>query len=149
MSAVVDIKPGQWVLAFDEGFYDGSDMASWLERFTTWGGGWDGFRAEEIYVIHEVTDVKPKTYFALQRSRRKPDQREVVRASRFFVIQAFTTERQAQAFRDKFHAIGVETTGRIKAEMYRRIENYAAREESKALKKIHRCMPHIFEKDSK
>ena len=45
----IDIKPGQWVLAFNEpyGPHD-KPMAEHLEMFVHEGGGWDGHRASEI-----------------------------------------------------------------------------------------------------
>lgn len=65
MTPLVDIKPGQWALAFDQPyFFPGSDMAEWLEKFVCRGGGWDSHRAAEIFLVHRVETVKPKTYFA-------------------------------------------------------------------------------------
>lgn len=65
MTPLVDIKPGQWALAFDQPYFlPGSDMAAWLEKFVCRGGGWDSHRADEIFLVHRVETVKPKTYFA-------------------------------------------------------------------------------------
>jgi hypothetical protein len=146
MTAFVDIKPGQWVLAFDKPyFYPGSDMAEWLSRFTTWGGGWDGHSAEEIFVVHQPEKVMPKTYLARD-WRRKAADTELCRYPLENVIRAFSTEAAAIAFRDKFHAIGVAATKDIEAEATRLIKAYADKREAKALKEIHTCLPHIFPK---
>lgn len=145
MSGLVDIEAGKWVLAFDQPYlFPGADLAEWLEKFTIWGGGWEGFGAKEIFVIHEVTEVRPKTYTAFHRSRRYNPQPEIVRAPRTHVIQAFTSEAEAIAARDKFHAIGVETTEAIEAEARRRVAKFAERTKASALRKIHRCFPHIY-----
>lgn len=144
MTKLVPIEPGQWVLAFDEhyGPYN-RDFQEHLERFSSRGGGWDRHRKAEIFHILNVKDVMPKTYTFEEpatagRSYLKS------RQHRSLVIAAGATREEMIALRDKFFAIGVETSGRIEKEMYRRIEKYAAREDEKAVKKIHKLLPHIF-----
>lgn len=140
----VDIKPRQWVLAFGQPFfYPGSDMREHLERFTTWGGGWNGFRAEEIFVVHQVEKVMPKTYLAKD-WRRKASPADLARYPRENVVQAFDTEAQAIVIRDRFHGIGVKTTKSIETEAARLIKAFADKKEAEALEEIHRCLPHIF-----
>lgn len=141
----VEIAPGEWVVAFGEGYFlPGDDIRDWLERFTTWGGGWDGHRATDIYRVLQVVKAMPKTYLALERRRRAPAGMEEVRASRFTVIASFRSEQEAVKFRDDFHAIGVKTTKRIEAEAARRVAAFAERETAKALKQVHKALPHIF-----
>ncbi|CAN7583818.1 hypothetical protein [Rhizobium leguminosarum] len=52
MSVLIDIRPGQWVLAFDEpyGPYMRS-MQEQLEMFRNRGGGWDSHSAMEIFHV--------------------------------------------------------------------------------------------------
>lgn len=144
MTALVHIESGQWVLAFDQPyFYPGSDMAEWLERFTSWGGGWDGHRASEIFVVHQVEKVMPKTYVA-KSWRRGAAETDVCRYPRENVVQAFATQAEAIGVRDRFHEIGVKATDDIEKEATRLIQAYAAKRTATALKEIHACLPHIF-----
>ncbi|AOF91718.1 hypothetical protein [Sinorhizobium sp. RAC02] len=144
MTEFVTLKPGQWVLAFHQPyFYPGSDMAEWLERFTSDGGGWLGHKASETFAVHKVEKVMPKTYVA-QAWWRSASKDEVCRYPRGTVIQAFATQAEAIALRDRFHAIGVKATGDIEKEATRLIQSYAAKREAKALKEVHACLPHIF-----
>ncbi|MCV9997349.1 hypothetical protein OE766_03735 [Pararhizobium sp. YC-54] len=144
MTQFIDIKPGQLVLAFDQPyFYPGSDLAEWLEGFTTWGGGWDGHRFGEIFVVHRPTKIMPKTYLA-KSWRRGAAETDLCRYPRENVVQAFDTEAQAIELRDKFHAIGVRATKDIEQEAARLIKTYANKREAQALKEIHAALPHVF-----
>jgi hypothetical protein len=148
MTAFVALEPAQWVLAFAQPyFYPGSEMTEWLERFTTWGGGWDGHSASEIFVVHQAMKVMPKTYIA-QDWRRGASATDVIRYPRENVVQAFSSQAQAIALRDRFHAIGVKATEDIEKEATRLIRSYAAKRAAKALKEIHACLPHIFRRDA-
>lgn len=144
MTIIVAIEPGQWVLAFKQPyFYPGSDLADTLERFTSWGGGWDGHDPSEIYVVHQVEKAMPKTYVAKAWGR-GVKATDVSRYPRENVIQAFATQAEAIALRDRFHAIGVKATQDIEKEATRLIQSYAKRRDARALKEIHACLPHIF-----
>jgi hypothetical protein len=135
MNAFVQMNPGQWALAFDQPyFHPGSDMAEWLVRFTTWGGGWDGHRATEMFLVHEIQSVKPKTYFTTGGER----------FHRECVVAACETSAAAIELRDSFFAIGVETTTAVEEEMHRLVQPFAERKEAEALERIHACFPHIF-----
>lgn len=144
MTNFVQIESGQWVLAFDEHYGPfNRSFQEHLERFSCRGGGWDRHRKAEIFHVLNVKDVMPKTYTFEDpatgvRSYLK------ARQHRSLVIAAGANREEMIALRDKFFAIGVETSGRIEKEMYRRIEKYAAREDEKAVKKIHKLLPHIF-----
>jgi hypothetical protein len=144
MRNFVALEPGQWVLAFTQPyFYPGSDMTEWLERFTSWGGGWGGHSASDIFVVHQAMKVMPKTYIAHD-WRRGASATDVVRYPRENVVQAFSSQAQAIALRDRFHAIGVKATEDIEREAARLIRSYAAKREARALKEIHACLPHLF-----
>lgn len=144
MTKPVTLTVGQWVLAFDQPyFYPGSNMAEWLERFTSWGGGWDGHKANEVLAVHQVEKVMPRTYMAKD-WRRGARGGDLVRYQRENVVQAFETQAQAIDLRDRFFAIGVKATGDIEKEATRLIQTYATKREAKALKEIHACLPHIF-----
>jgi hypothetical protein len=146
MTALVDMKLGQWALAFAQEYYfPGSDMAEQLERFATRGAGWDSHLAPEMFLIHRVESVAPKTYQASEslgskRWRAQP----AGRYYRLHVMRAFSSPEAAIALRDKFFAIGSDADDRIEAEMYRRIEKFADREHGKALKRIHKLLPRFF-----
>lgn len=148
MTQFLDIKTGQWVLAFDQPyFYPGSDITEWLERFTTWGGGWDGHLSDEIFVVHRPTKIMPKTYLA-KSWQLGASETDLGRYPRENVIQAFDTQAQAIDLRDRFHAIGVRATKDIEKESARLIKAYAAKREAKALTEIHEALPHIFGRSS-
>jgi len=143
MTQFVDIKPGQWVLAFDQpyGPHDRS-LSEHIETFAFAGGGWDADLTREMFLVHEVVQVWPKTYLA----------RRLVscgawtedRYPRANVIATVSSEGTAKNLARDLIAIGVETENRIEAEMYRRIQKFADRERAKALKKIHSALPDIF-----
>jgi hypothetical protein len=141
MSAFVDIKPGQWVLAFHQSFgpYYRS-MQETLEglAFKHW---MDSFRKEEIFFTIEVAKVMPSTFIAVGSVSYI---REGARIPRAQVIASHRSEADALALRDKLFAIGAETGEAIEKEMYRRIEKFAARKRAAAERKIHRLLPHHF-----
>lgn len=149
MNALIGIELGQWVLAFDQPyFYPGSDMTAWLERFTTWGGGWDGHLSAEIFVVHRPTKIMPKTYLA-KSWHRGSSETNICRYPRENVIQAFDTQAKAIDLRDRFHAIGIRATKDIEKEAAKLIKAYAVKREAQALKEIHASLPHIFSTQNK
>lgn len=118
-------------------------LAEHIESFSSRGGGWDSHRKTEILHVYRVSEVKPKTYtvdevVAAMRSF------IAKRQYRGFVIAAGTSKDEMVALRDKFFSIGVDTSERIETEIHRRIQKFAAREEAKAVMRIHRCLPHLF-----
>ncbi|MBX4972152.1 hypothetical protein [Rhizobium lentis] len=147
MTKFIDITPGQWVLAFNEpyGPYS-SEMPEHLAMFCQRGGGWDSHRAEEIFHVYQVTEVKPKTYF-IGESVTLPHAYLKTRQPRTHVIAGGLAKDEMIVLRDRFFAIGNETDDRIEAEMYRRIKKYSAKEYAKAEAKIHRLLPHHFRSD--
>ncbi|WHO73930.1 hypothetical protein [Rhizobium sp. BT03] len=144
MSVFIDIKPGQWVLAFAEpyGPYMRS-MKEQLEMFRNRGGGWDSHSAAEIFHVYQVTVVNPKTYFVGE-SVTLPNAYVKERQPRTHVIATGASKEEMTNLRDRFFAIGEEASDKIEAEMYRRIEKFSARESAKAEVKIHRLLPHHF-----
>lgn len=146
MSDFVDIKPGQWVLAFDEPYGPYMrPMLEHLEMFRMRGGGWDSHSPAEIFHVYQVRDVKPKTYF-IGEAVTHPHAYLKERQPRTHVISAGATKEAMVALRDRLFSIGDETDDRIEAEMHRRIEKFSAREHAKAEAKIHRLLPHFFAK---
>lgn len=143
MTTLIDIKPGQWVLAFFQpyGLYDDRPMTEHLEMFVRNGGGWDGHQADEIFLIVEVEKVMPKTYISVGESRHV---RRGERLYRVNVIAAFSTQAEAIALRDRFHAIGVAADDQIDFVVDRLARPVRKRVYAKALKKVHACLPHIF-----
>ena len=146
MTAFVPIEAGQWVLAFHQPYGPYlRPMPEHLEMFAHRGGGWDNHRKEDIFFVLQVQKVMPKTFVAIGAVRLI---HEGERLPRSHVIAACQSEAAAIALRDKFFAIGVAASDKIEAEMYRRIEKFAAREEAKAVRKVHVCLPHIFGRDA-
>lgn len=136
MTALVQMQPGEWALAFDQPyFWPDDDMAAHLERFARRGGGWDRHLADEMFVVHQIADVKPKTYFAVGDRRRH---------SRIYVFATAQSAAAAAVLRDKFFAIGVEADEAIEKEMYRLVEPFAVKKHAEALAKVHATLPHIF-----
>lgn len=141
MTQIIDIKAGQWVLAFHQpyGPYDRT-MAELLEgyAFKHW---MDSHTKEETFFVLQIQKVMPNTFIALGSNRYV---RDGERLPRSHVIAACRSEADALALRDKFFAIGVDTGNTIEAEMYRRIEKFAARKRAAAERKIRRLLPHFF-----
>ncbi|MCS3741970.1 hypothetical protein [Rhizobium sp. BK661] len=144
MTKLIDIKPGQWVLAFYEPYGPMfKAMPEHLEMFAHRGGGWDSHRKTEMFHIHRVSSVKPKTYLSDERIDH-PYAYQKERLWRSHVISAGPSKETMITLRDKLFAVGVETSDLIEAEMYRRIEKFAARKRAAAERKIHRLLPHFF-----
>lgn len=146
MTTFVDIKAGQWVLAFDQPFGPYfREMPEHLETFASRGGGWDSMHQAEIFIVHQVLSLAPKTYqAAASDSRYRRDGHPAGRYYRSHVVAAFRTHDAAISLRDRFFAVGDAASDKIEAEMYRRIEKFAAKERAKAEAKIHRLLPHHF-----
>lgn len=144
MSTFLDMKPGQYVLCFDEPyFHPDENITKVCERLDTRGAGWD-FAVKELFEIRQVIKVMPKTYtFTTIIAKRTPDC-EVRRAYRDSIVQVADDVESLVALRDKLLAIGVETDDAIEKEMYRRISPFENRLRAKALKKVHKLLPHIF-----
>jgi hypothetical protein len=143
MTQFVDIKPGQWVLVFPQpyGLWDETTMQEHMERFCRRGGGWDSHSVDEIFAVVQVRKVMPQTYLAIGSNRLIG---EGERQYRINIIAAGKTEAEMLRLRDKIYAIGEAADDRIEAEMYRRIQKFADREHTKALKKIYAMFPEIF-----
>jgi hypothetical protein len=141
MSEFIDIKPGQWVLAFHQPF--GPYVHSMPETLESYAfKHWmDNFDKDEIFFVLPVAKVMPNTFIAVGSQRYI---REGERIPRVQVIAACRSEAKARDLRDKLFAIGVETGEAIEKEMYRRIEKFAARKRAAAERKIHRLLPHHF-----
>ncbi len=148
MTKFIDLKDGQWVLAFDQPFGPYSrEMPQHLELFSRRGGGWESFRAREIFLIHQVEKVTPKGYMAREDVAENGKRRSSVMWGRYpktHAVKAFDAKDDAIAFRDRLFAIGVATDDAIETEMYRRIEKYAAKKRAAAERKIRRLLPHFF-----
>ncbi len=143
MTQLIDIKSGQWVLAFDQpyGPFDRS-LSEHLEMFAFAGGGWDADLTREMFLVHEVVHIWPRTYLArrlVSGGVWKED-----RHPRANVVATVASEGAAKNLARDLIAIGVETDKLIEAEMYRRIEKFAAKARTKALVRIHRSLPYIF-----
>lgn len=141
----IDIKPGQWVLAFHEPYGPhNKPMSEHLEMFVHRGGGWERDRPDEILHVYRVVKVGPKTYQIDGDVTVNSPAYAGFRQHRSLVIAASDRLHDMLELRCKFFEIGESTTKRIETEMHRRIQKFAEREEAKALKKIHQCLPHIF-----
>lgn len=141
MTIFVPIDPGEWALAFHNGCGPYHRTVRKLLESYAFHHWMDSTKKEEIFLVHQVQLVMPKTYLAVGASRYV---REGERLSRACVIAGCKSEADALGLRDKLFAIGVETGEKIEKDMYRRIEKFAARDEAKAVRKVHRCLPHTF-----
>lgn len=143
MSAFVDIQQGRWALAFHQPFGPYfRPMPEHLEGFAHRGGGWDNCRPSEIFVIHKIEKVMPKTYTSSGNDDRHVSDGD--RLDRIMVIATGPTREAMLALRDKIYAVGVETDDAIETEMARRVEKFAARKQAAAERKIHRLLPQHF-----
>lgn len=138
----VDIKAGQFVLAFKQPFgpYDRS-LQKHVEMFVISGGGWDGFRATELFDIHHVVSVSPNTYKGID-----PDDtdQEQGRYPRSHVVAGTDTRLDATILRDQLFSVGETADARISMETHRLIKEFEKKERAYALTHIHELLPHIF-----
>ncbi|MDQ0558705.1 hypothetical protein QO004_000480 [Rhizobium mesoamericanum] len=141
MSALVDIKPGQWVLSFHQPYGPYlRTMPELLEGFA-FHHWMDSHTKDETFFVLQVQKVMPKTFIAFG-SDRYIDEGE--RLPRSHLIAAFQSEAEAKDLGDKLFAIGVETGRAIEAEMYRRVQKFADRKRAAAERKIHKLLPYFF-----
>lgn len=143
MSAFLDMKPGQYVLCFFEPyFHPDEDISYACEGLMRRGAGWE-FALDELFEVRQVTKVMPKTYLFMTIVAKRPSDQET-RAYRDSIVQVADDVESLVVLRDKLLAIGVETDDAIEKEMYRRIAPFEDRLRAKALKKVHKALPHIF-----
>lgn len=145
MTAFIDIKPDQLVLAFHQPYGPNvRPMPELLEvyAFKHW---MDTSNKEEIFFVLQVQKVMPKTFLDYGSVRFV---REGERIPRCQVIAARPSEAAALTLRDKFFAIGVETGEATEKEMYRRIEKFADRKRANVIDKIHRLLPQFFGREA-
>lgn len=141
-SGYVDIKAGQWVVAFPDEYFDcNRTLAENVERLKMKGAGWD-WCVSEVLTIRRVLKVMPKTYDAPVNSRRDdgPKRRE----QRAAVIASVDTSDDALRLSAALLGIGFTAEERINREMYRLVAPFAQRETEAAIRKIHELLPHIF-----
>ena len=141
MTAFIDIKPGQWVLALRLHFgpyertmpeiLEGLAVKHWM----------DTSAKEEMFFVAEVKKVMAKTFITVE-----PQKYENTSISRRQVIAALRTEEAANSLRDKLFTIGEEAGEAIEKEMYRRIEKFADRKRVVGERKIRRLLPQHFQK---
>lgn len=146
MTSFVDMKTGQWVLAFYEpyGCYDRT-LAEHLKSFKRRAGGWSTVPAGEIFHLHHVSRVMPKTYYAHQQIThdRAYLKKQLLRD---FVISASDDKAELIALRDELYAIGVEADDAIDFAVERLARPVRRRIYGKSEKAIHALLPHIFPK---
>lgn len=150
MTDFIPIEAGQWVLAFSEPYspHEGT-MAEHLERFERRGGGWDSHRPEEIFMVHQVSSISPKTYMAPMPPRWRYSGSEnsagaETRHPRGNVIAVGKTEAEMMKLRAKFYEMGDAADYAIEAETDRRMAKFRERRYRKAEQKIHKLFPHFF-----
>jgi hypothetical protein len=145
MTSFVPMEPGQWVLAFDQpyGPYDRT-MEEHLANFSSRGGGWDHIRPTEIFLVHQVWKVMPKTYTGSVPVGGTKSAASVERFERACIIAVGKSERDMIRLRDKFYEIGDAADYAIEAETDRRMAKFRERRYAKAEKKIHKLFPHFF-----
>lgn len=141
-SGYVDIKPGQIALVFQQPFgpYDRS-LQEHMERFVNRGGGWDTFRAHELFEFHLVCSVAPNTYKGIVTD--DTDQEEA-RYPRSHVVAGTDTKLEALILRNQLFLIGEVADNRVNTEMYRLIAPFEKKEREYARQQIHGLFPHIF-----
>lgn len=145
MTTVVPIEPGQWALAWNEHcFHDDDDCAgdpiqAAALRLKFRGAGWEHLRAGQLFEVHRVSRVMPKTYM-----KASPYSGSGHRAYRDLVIATGATELAMTALRDELFAIGHETDDAIEWEAARLVSEFAAKTRADAVEKIHALLPHIF-----
>ncbi|NDV88780.1 hypothetical protein GTW51_18965 [Aurantimonas aggregata] len=143
MNSLVHIEPGQWVLAYKEGYgpFPGSgELREALDRLVYEGSGWTCLNrpADQFDVLH-VARVMPKTFTVLDEpGRRFRDQ----------VVAAASTEGEIVALRDKLFGIGVAADRAIEEETARVMAEFARKTRADGLAKIHRALPHIFGREA-
>ncbi|MGU3399170.1 hypothetical protein ACLBWS_05415 [Brucellaceae bacterium D45D] len=141
-SDYVDIKAGQYALVFQQPFgpYDRS-LQDHMAMFVNRGGGWDSFRASELFDIHFVCSVSPNTYKGIVKDDTDQEQG---RYPRSHVIAGTDTTLDATILRDQLFSIGEFAEARISLETRRQMAEFTKKEREYALQQIHGLLPHIF-----
>lgn len=148
MTTFVDIEPGQWVLAWrPEYFFPGEEMAGWAERLQYRGAGWDHMLYASRFEILLVTNVKPKTFFAVGKADGTEDG-SVRRAHREVVLAAGKSQSEMQVLEAKLMDIGNIADGAIEEEAVRLVAPFAKATRAAAVAQIHALLPHLFERVS-
>ncbi len=144
-SGYVDIKPGQIAVVFQQPFgpYDRS-LKDHMERFVNRGGGWDTFRADELFEFHLVCNVAPNTYKAHLADADILETSLPRRYPRSHVVAGTDTKLDALILRNQLFLIGEVADNRVDAEMYRLIAPFEKQEREYARQQIHGLLPHIF-----
>ncbi|RLP22249.1 hypothetical protein [Mesorhizobium sp. YM1C-6-2] len=145
MTTFVDIKPGQWVLAWQPtAFLAGEhEMAEALEGLRFGGAGWTYVKAGDLFAVHQITKVMPKTYKAMPYADGTEDGSEV-RDYRAAVIAASANWAEIIRLCDTLFAIGREADDAIEAEAARLIAPFEKATREAAVAKVRAALPHHF-----
>lgn len=144
---MIDIKQGDWALVFADvtmGAVHEHGIAECLEFFVHSYGGWSSRPVFELFEIHRVAAVNPKTYVA-DMIIRSGEMSVEARCHRGNIIAIGDNPTTLIETRDRLFGIGVAAEERIEVETERRIRDFRYREKEKARAAIHRLFPHVFQ----
>lgn len=140
MSVFIDMKPGQYALAFQPSFFDDrKSLSENVEMLRYRGSGWE-WAAKELFAIHLIGKVMPKTYGGTDISTKQA----TMRLYRDAVVAVSDSEVELTALRDRLVAIGDRADTKIEEETARRMAPFIRKVRSEAISEIRKTLPHIF-----
>jgi hypothetical protein len=119
-------------------------IAEYLDYFAYAYGGWSDRPVFELFEVHRVATVKPKTYFT-DVVIRETQLSVAERRGRTSVITTSDNPKELLEMRDKLFAVGITADERIEAETERLISEFRARERQAARAEIRSLLPHVFQ----
>lgn len=147
MTSFVPITAGQFVLAFDEPYFDSDrSLAENLMRLAYRSAGWDYTSAgEDVLLIRHVSKLMPKTYVGGGETRHGWQEGRYHRDS---VVASADKPEPLADLRFKLIAIGVAADDYLEERVRKFLVPIEPRVRAKAIKKIHAALPHIFGRDA-
>lgn len=145
MTKFVDIEPGQWVLAWKSEYFPpgDTDLARHAESLRFGGSGWEHLYGRSQFDVLLVTDVKPKTFYAVAETDGAEDP-AVVRAHRETVLAVGKSKGAMKALGAKLMAIGHEADDAIMRERAKLIAPFERAKRDEAVAKIRALLPHLY-----
>ncbi|MBZ3693231.1 hypothetical protein [Phyllobacterium calauticae] len=140
MTTLIDMKPGQYALAFQPQFFDDrKSLVENVEMLRYRGSGWE-WAVNELFTIRVIGKVMPKTYGGIDISSKQA----TIRLYRDAVVAVSDSETELAALRDRLIAIGEQADTKIEEETARRMAPFIRKARSEAVSEIRKTLPHIF-----
>jgi len=138
MTSIVQVEPGQWVLAYKPEFGPHPvhrTLHQALENLQYGGSGYDCLRESwQQFDIVQADRVMPKTVLTS----------DGVRIHRDLIVAAAGSAGEVEALRETLFGIGHAADRAIEEETQRLIAAFERKTRADALARVHASLPHIF-----